>query len=376
MMSKKIISVNLWYDKYYEKTNAQLKSFRKFSFETHIMTVKAKNNKLLCEIGAITDNLDTYDIIHTIEINKLMGLGYFALFKEFFRFVEDNKYDFIYIRRLMLKIIFASPYLRKLSKHVPIVYEIPTWPLDKTYSKSMDLRNKLEFTIFDKVSKDFSLIPVVLCNDVKLPDKWIPFLNSIDIDRYPTPTKPELNSTINILTVSNMANSHRYERLLYAIKNYTGDYNISVTMISRDTEPYRNVKKLAEELKLTGIINFRGEMKITDIAQIAGKYHIGIGILTYGEENRTIDTSLKNKDYCAMGLPFISTCKDLSFPAPFKYHYIVNNDSFEFNLEPIIKWYENIYKDSNYRNKMYEYARNNIQYDNTAKEIIEKICKR
>ena len=374
-MSKKMVSVNLWYDKYYEKTNAQLKSFRKLGFETHIMTIKSADNRLICEIGAILDNLETYDVIHTINISKLYGLGYFTLFKKFFLFIEDNNYNFIYIRRLMLKIFFATPYFKRLSKNIPIAYEIPTWPLDKTYSKSMNLRNKLEFSIFNTISKYFSLVPVVLCDDVKLPDKWHPFLNSINIDRYPIPSKPELNDTINILTVSNMANSHRYERLLHAVKNYDGNYKLLVTMVSRDTEPYRNVKKLAEDLGLTDIIEFHDEMKITDIASIASKYHIGIGILTYGEERRTIDTSLKNKDYCAMGLPFISTCKDLSFPSPFKYHYIVSNESYEFELDPIIKWYEDIYKDPNYRDKMYEYAKNNLQYDNTAKEIVEKICK-
>lgn len=374
-MSKKVISVNLWYDKYYEKTNAQLKSFRKLGFITHVMTVKSVGNTLTCEIGTIGDGMECYNIVHTITVARLFNLGYLHLFSSFFKYVINEKYDFVYIRRLMLKIVFIVPFIKSFSKCIPIVYEIPTWPLDKTYGKLQALKNIVEFSIFNIISKYFDLIPVVLCDNISVPDKWFPFLNSIDIDRYPFPVPSKLTDTVNILTVSNMANSHRYERLLYAIKNYKGNYKIHVTMISRDTEPYNNVKKLARELGLSDIIDFHDEMKITEVAQIAGKYHLGIGILTYGEKKRTIDTSLKNKDYCAMGLPFISTCKDLSFLPPFPYHYIVDNSSYEFDLEPIIKWYEVIYQDSSYRDKMYEYAKNNLQYDNTAKEIVKIICK-
>ncbi len=81
----------MWYDKYYEKTNAQLKSFRKLGFETHVMTVKSSNKELVCEIGDIDDDMDSYNTFESITISKLYGLGFFLLFKAFFKYVSNKK---------------------------------------------------------------------------------------------------------------------------------------------------------------------------------------------------------------------------------------------------------------------------------------------
>jgi len=45
----------------------------------------------------------------------------------------------------------------------------------------------------------------------------------------------------------------------------------------------------------------------------------------------------------------------------------------QINLEFIIKWYKDICFDTEYRLKMYEFARANLQYDDTSNEILNRI---
>lgn len=369
-----MIYVNLWYDMYYEKTNAQIKSFRKLGFATHVMTIDNSGNAPTCKVinasNAANPSENEADVVTSFSCNNNYGLGYTKIFRCFFDWVISENYDFIYIRRLMSKIAFAAPYFKKLSKSIPIVYEIPTYPFDKTYSLKLSLRDNIEWIFFRSIEKYLRIVPAVLCKEVKLKENWLPFLNMIDIDNYGVTDIPAFTDTINFLAVSNMHKSHCYERILYALRDYNGKYNVHLTMISSETDVYKSIKNLAKELELTDIITFLPSKSVSEVKEIASNCHIGVGRLTYGEKDRTIDTSLKNKDYCAMGLPFISSLTDLSFPAPFEYHYLVSNNTYDIDLEPIIEWYINIRRDLEYKTKMYNYAKEKLQYDDTAVEII------
>ena len=49
----KILSINLWFDKYGHKTLAQLKSFSQLGYDTYAATITDKDGALLCEIYRI-----------------------------------------------------------------------------------------------------------------------------------------------------------------------------------------------------------------------------------------------------------------------------------------------------------------------------------
>ena len=55
----KILSINLWFDKYGHKTLAQLKAFRSFGFETYAATVIEVKRALKCEIYKVDNDITT-----------------------------------------------------------------------------------------------------------------------------------------------------------------------------------------------------------------------------------------------------------------------------------------------------------------------------
>ncbi|MDO4189562.1 MAG: hypothetical protein Q4D29_11295 [Lachnospiraceae bacterium] len=365
-MAKKVLSINLWYHMYKNKTEMQLKCFRKLGYTTRVGYFEKNGNVISVCIYESTDDGIALVLSHDER-------DYFSAFSFLFNYCINEKYDFIYIRRLMLKIAFATPYFKKVSKVVPIVYEIPTFPIDKAWDIKLSIRNTIELFCFNLSKKYFTLIPVVLCDNVNVPNNWLPFLNSIDIEEYYVTDVPPFENTIKLFVSSNLAPSHCLERLLTSIKSYSGPYRIELTIVSKDTPSYRFIKEQATILGLNNSINFLSEKTLSEVIGLGGSMHIGVGILTYNEPHRTLDTSLKTKDYCAIGLPFFSSCKDLSFPAPFPYHYVISNDTYDIDLNTIIEWYLNIRKDSDYKQKMYDYAKNNLQYDKFAQQIIDRL---
>ena len=366
-MEKKIISLNLWYEKYGNKTNAQLKSFRKLGYDTHVATIVSSGSSIRLNVFELFDS----------DSKPIFSLGfsnYSSAFEYLFNYCIEQKYEFIYIRRLMSKLLSASKYFKMLSKSIPIVYEIPTYPLDTGNSILFKIRDFIEMSRYKSVNKYVALTLVNLIDDsVSLPNNWQIFHNALDIDNYHETAYPELSDTIKFIIIANISEYHHYERMLYAMNLYSGKYSIELAIISPESNSCNNLKSLANTLNLNTKITFYDSLPLRDIQNIAKDYHIGIAQLSTSEKGSNLVNTLKSKDYCAMGLPFVSTCYDTSFEKDFPYAYVTQNMDDDINLDEIIDWYMSIRRNINYRSDMYNYAKNNLQYDKFAQQIIDRL---
>lgn len=371
---KKLLSVNLWYEKYGNKTRAQLKSFRKAGFITHVATVISNNDHKEVVVINISDNTSSNSIKDNTNSEKFIfrysSNNYRDLFKELFSFCINEKYDFIYLRRLMSKLLYAAPLFKNLSKTVPIVYEIPTYPLDTGNGFLYSTRDKIEMLVYKMYNKYIRLTLANLIDDkINLPANWQIFHNALDIDNYKELPYPELSDTIKLIIVANISEYHRYDRILDSIKNYDGEYKVCLTVISPESNAYSLLKEKASALNIASNITFLDSKSMNEILDIAKDFHIGIAQLSTSEKGSNLVNTLKSKDYCAMGLPFVSTCFDTSFEKDFPYAYVTKSMDEEINLKEVINWYIGIRDDYEYRHNMYNYAKNNLQYDKFVKQI-------
>lgn len=366
-MANKILSINLWYDTYKNKTQMQLKSFRKLGYKTDLAVITSHKNSLGLTIYHITDA--NHDIILNNSYSSY-SKAFFALFK----YCEFEMYDFLYIRRLMSKLLPASKYLKRLSKNIPIVYEIPTYPLDTGNSIPYKIRDFIEMSRYKAINKYIKLTLVNLIDEsVSIPDNWYIFHNALDIDNYYKTGCPILTNTIKFIIIANISEYHHYERIIQAINNYSGSYIIQLTIVSPESTAYSDLKKLVYSLGLESKITFNGSLPLNRIQNIAKDYHIGVAQLSTSKKGSNLVNTLKSKDYCAMGLPFISTCYDTSFEKDFPYAYVTKTMDDNINLNEIIDWYLNIRTNVNYRDDMYNYAKKNLQYDKYARHIINEL---
>lgn len=391
----KILSINLWFDKYGHKTLAQLKSFDHFGYETYAATIKDEGKCLCCEIYRIIytkeykspgvdpgTNKEPY-AIKTIASESLskeaMGAAYFGAFRYLFDYACDNDFDIVYMRRLMSKIAYAGPHFKHLSQHCSIVYEIPTFPFDVPANKLYALRDRLEMFMYRRCKKHIAVTSCCLYQHGRPDDDWLLFENGIDISNYTVHSAPPLDndsSTVNMLMIANMQSWHRSERILYAIKDYKGTHRINLIVASPESAEYTAMKELAKELQIADMIDFNGFLPILRINEIAENCHIAVGQLS-GSEYGVMEThAIKHKDYCALGLPMFSTCTDTSFPDGYPYYYFLKDTDAKIDLNAIIGWYTEIReKHPGYRREMYDHAEKNLQYDGYVKEILDHIPK-
>ena len=362
----KLLSINLWYDKYRNKTNAQLAGFRQAGYDTYAATIFASEGQYRVEVYAVTDN--THD---TVISRSFTG------WRPAFHFLFDNaleqKYDLIYVRRLMSKLFSAASSIRKTGKIIPIVYEIPTYPLDTNETLLYKIRDSLEMKLYASLSGSISLTTVILRQDIKLPEKWISFHNGINISDYSVTPMPPLNDSVNFLIVANMADWHRYDRMIRAMRDHNGKYSLHLTVIAPENDTVNRLRELVKECGLDSKVEFVGKKDTNGIRELAKNCHIGVGQLSWSTDCSPQINTLKTKDYCAMGLPFVTSCRDTSFEPDFPYAYVLKKMDDELILSDVIDWYEKIHSNPGYRQEMYDYAKENLQFGELVRNIIEKL---
>ncbi len=396
----KILSINLWFDKYGHKTLAQLRAFAVRGYETYAATVREEDKGLVCEIykvsfisvagssgggnlgpGTGSERNNKPYILSTVATEKLekeaFGTAYFGAFRFLFDYACENDFDIVYFRRLMSKIAYAAPHFKHLKQSCAIVYEIPTFPFDVPENRLYAMRDKLEMFIYRRVKKHISVTSCALYQHGKPDDDWLIFENGIDIGNYTIHEVPALDgedAAVKMLMIANMQSWHRSERILHAIKDYKGPHKIRLIVASPDSPEYEAMKKLAGELGLADNVEFNGFLPISEINKLAEDCHLAVGQLS-GSEYGVMEThAIKHKDYCGLGLPMFSTCTDTSFPADYPYYYFIKDTDGPIDLDAIIRWYDDIRKDHpGYRLEMYEHAKDKLQYDGYVKEILDRI---
>lgn len=388
---KNLLYINFDFKKYKNKASGQIKAFNKLNINTTIVTME--NEKSSCVFEVIKYENGKFNIKQKKIISKAYEFkqgdnGFISLFKRLIKTIKinnlfkkevlnyyySNDFQYCYIRRIGFFVIFLKSMFKKISKKTKIIYEIPTYPLDKYDSFLINFSQKIEMFIFNLfIKKYITVIPVMLQNDAVLDKKMISIYNSVDYDNYKhiDITKPELKKIFNILIVAHILPWHGYDRLINSIKEYNGKYNVHVDIYSGFNSETIKLQNLVRKYNLESKINFLGQKPINEILENISKYHIAMGSLGYHRRSGKYDTSIKNKEYCAMGLPCVCSSKDLSFPNNYKYIYMVSNDDKNFDIDEIISWYKKIYK-YDYKNEMRMYAQDKLNFETNYKKIFDK----
>lgn len=81
-------------------------------------------------------------------------------------------------------------------------------------------------------------------------------------------------------------------------------------------------------------------------------------------------STLKVREYCARGIPFIIGYKDISLNKGLKFYYEVSNDETLLELNKILEWYKNLNVESR---EIRKFAIENLSWDKQIKIILENI---
>lgn len=242
-------------------------------------------------------------------------------FDSVLHYISSEKIQFLYIRYTH----FANPlfveFLNSVKKLGVVVFlEIPTYPYDDEYrDASKFVKASLWFENFSRQSFANCVDRILTYSDDDsiFGVKTLQIDNGVDLLTTPLRKPSSKQGKFSILAVSSMEYWHGYDRLISGLRKYYdshGEVEITINFAGGINTP--TAKKYIEQvasLKLAEHVNFLGYVSGEMLNQLFDETDVAVGVL--GGHRKSLDSfkSLKNREYCARGVPFAYSGSDATF---------------------------------------------------------------
>ena len=336
------------------------------------------NQKLKNSIDRIISYYDKKEKILNSFSLKWIKLTRYIYFNDIYNEVIKNKYDILYIRYAQTAMPFFNNFLKKVKRDskIKIILEIPTYPYDgenlkfkglkkiKLYLEKLYRKNLYKY--IDKIvtfSEDKEIFRIPCIN----------IANGIDLDEVKLINKNEANEYINFISVSAIRYWHGIDRFLYSLLEYKklgGNEKVKFHIVGEGIDTPK-IKKIIEKNKvLEDIVILHGAKQGKDLDAIYNISDIAVGSLGFNRIKLEKGSTLKVREYCAKGLPFIVGYNDISFSNKLLFYYQVLNDETLLDIDQIIRWYKNLKVTPE---EIRKYAEENLSWNIQMKKVLKNI---
>lgn len=292
------------------------------------------------------------------------------------KFISENKIDIIYIRYEHFSDLFFIKLLKNIKlKKIKILLEIPTYPYDFEYKNKLTLSylklfiDKI-YRVYLKKYVDF----IVTYSDDKIifGIPCINISNGVNLEEISLVNNShrKLNKII-FTSVSSCYFWHGIDRMISAIESFyekNKKEEVIFNIVGNGPELKVLKKKVELNPNLKNKINFLGFCSGMELEKIYDSTDIAVGSLARHRSGLNKMKALKNREYCAKGLPMIFSEEDSDFEnVPFVYHILPTEE--EIDVEDIIKWYNQLQITPKEIRKYCE----KLSWDIQMKKIIETV---
>lgn len=261
---------------------------------------------------------------------------------------EFDGADFLYIRQVHHDHSFVR-YLRDIKRANPdmkIIYEIPTWPygVDTVYTLSNFPFLLKERRCCRKAARYFDRIVTFYGQDQIWGRPCISLINGYDFSSAVLPER-RMDGTISLISVSQTAFWHGYERVIKGIHAYIhsgGTEHITYHMVG-NIDPEH--EKLVDALQLQEHVVFHGRQSGAALAELYQQAWIGIDVLAGHKIDYPRSSSLKSREYGAYGIPLITASPVDYLEQDDPYQLIVPYDDSPLDMQAVVDFYHRIYDD-------------------------------
>ena len=265
---------------------------------------------------------------------------------------EFNDADFLYMRQVYHDDSFVH-YLRAIKKQNPkikIIYEIPTYPYDtETHVSASNAAFVAKECTARKAAAKYMDRIVTFYGQKEI---WgvpcIDLINGYDFSAVELPQR-EKTSTIHVISVALTAFWHGYDRFLAGLTNYYehgGKENIVYHYVGSIIPEH---EQFVREHHLEEHVIFHGKQSGEPLKELMRQSFVGIDVLGGHRKDYPVSSSLKSREYCAWGIPMITSSPIDFLPKDSPYQFLAPYDDSPVDMEAFVRFYHSVYdgKDCN-----------------------------
>ena len=195
-------------------------------------------------------------------------------------------------------------------------------------------------------------------------------VNSLSLRRHIPPLSPSDNH-LCLCGVAHVHFWHGYDRVIHAI-NIASTHGLSVSFsIAGNGPEILRLQQLVRLLNLQARVNFLGQLSSQDLAELYNNMHIAIGSIGVHRKSLASVSSLKVREYCATGIPFISSAHDPDFPNQWPYRFKVSTDDAPLDLCKAYQWYSSLSFDQVDARRMRSYASRILDWNHKVESFLQ-----
>lgn len=300
-------------------------------------------------------------------------------FKKLCKYIDLEKYDYIYIRYIIANLGLLYFLKQAKNKGIKVIIEIPTYP----YLEELD--NSFKMKIFKFVDNHvtnsiYKWVYRIACTNKDEKMFNIPTIkidNGVDLDNVSIANRKnrKKDNYINFIGLASIDRWHGYDRFIEAIRQYSQNKKENVRFYivgGGNLKVIESLNSLVNKYNLEENVIFTGAKDGKELDDLYDNMDIGVSSLALfragGGHN-----PIKTKEYIAKGLPVVTGYEDSLVPSNLEFIYKVEDDESIFDLEEILSWYRNKSFDET---SIREYAQKNVSWDVQMKKIINEVVKK
>jgi glycosyltransferase involved in cell wall biosynthesis len=278
----------------------------------------------------------------------LNSLNHYVLFySHVAKYAKTKKYDFLYIRYPLALPSFLE-FLRKAKRANPgmrIVAEIATFP----YRREFQTPKRRILLLLDDLGrgrlKHYVDAVVTFYGQSEIFGvPCIQLRNGVDVERVPIRRANPLRDEISMIAVGNVAERHGLDRVLRGMARYVNQPGARRTTLHLvgDGPAMPELKALASQLRIEDHIRFHGLKTGSELDAVFDEADVALDSLAIHRLRLPCSSSLKAREYCARGIPFVLAGDDPDFPARFPFVHRVPSDDSPLEISAVVDFYDDL----------------------------------
>jgi hypothetical protein len=370
---------------YMPKILGQVKGFQQLGFEMDLICFNHEHEIVLVPFGAKEENYERETpILLAFASNNLFGRR-LSLLRQMLKYLESQQVQFLYLRYPRSDPLFLY-FLHKVRSKCPkllILSEFPTFPYDKEYFLPFSLKDAIIF-LLDKLTRQYlsRFIDRAISVNYEKPIFGIPIIsidNGILVADYTTiiyslDVSPP---ALNLIGVANVNTWHGYDRVLhglghYYVQNHHPERSVVFHIVGA-REPYlKELLALVTQLKITDYVVFHNPCQGKVLETIFVGCQLAVGVLGGHRKGLEVMSPLKNREYCARGIPFVFGHEDPDFPPDFPYALHLPSNEDPIDIQALINFIEKMGKinqNLNISEEMRTYATDHLDWSVKMKKV-------
>lgn len=183
--------------------------------------------------------------------------------------------------------------------------------------------------------------------------------NGVDTQALPLARRNPSVGTVHLIAVGSISYWHGWDRLVAGLATYHASrqaHEVAVRLsVVGDGAALPSLKQQVRDTGLGDQVTFQGWLFGADLNDAFDGADVGIGTLASHRKKLKVVSSIKSREYCARGLPFLSSDNDRTFnSANFVFH--LPGDDRSVDIRQVLVWLESVRRQADLAVRMRAFA--------------------